>query len=143
MWLSHATVTQPWVMRWRLPAAQLSKSQASARIAALVATSRHAAVAHASVGTPIRWSASSPGSGVRNWRARRAQMTNCILMDHVVIHDKVTMQNSIVCGNVEVREGACLKDAQVASGVTIEAGAVHKNETVAAGEREDEGEAED
>ena len=98
-------------------------------------------MAHASVGTDVERELTQ--HTIHSGPLFRAQITNCILMDHVVIHDKVTMQNSIVCGNVEVREGACLKDAQVASGVTIEAGAVHKNETVAAGEREDEGEAED
>ena len=33
------------------------------------------------------------------------KLTNCILMDHVVVHDKVTMSNCIVCSNAEIGEG--------------------------------------
>ena len=58
------------------------------------------------------------------------KLTNCILMDHVVVADKVTMSNCIVCSNAEVGEGASLKDAQVGAGVSVDAGAVVKGEAI-------------
>ena len=58
------------------------------------------------------------------------KLTNVILMDHVVVHDKVTMSNCIVCSNAEVGEGASLKDAQVGVGVSIDPGAVVKGEAI-------------
>eukprot|EP00908_Phaeocystis_cordata_P012671 Transcript_23672.p2 GENE.Transcript_23672~~Transcript_23672.p2 ORF type:complete len:440 (-),score=222.48 Transcript_23672:35-1354(-) len=70
------------------------------------------------------------GSGVK--------LTNCILMDHVVVHDKVTMSNCIVCPNAEIGEGASLKDAQVGMGVTIEPGAVIKGEAIEMDRDDDE-----
>ena len=66
------------------------------------------------------------------------KLTNCILMDHVVVHDKVTMSNCIVCSNAEIGEGASLKDAQVAVGVTIEPGATIKGECIDLDREEDE-----
>lgn len=66
------------------------------------------------------------------------KLTNCILMDHVVVHDKVTMSNCIVCSNAEIGEGATLKDAQVAVGVTVAPGATIKGEAVDHGREEEE-----
>ena len=48
----------------------------------------------------------------RTAASARVKLTNCILMGHVVVGDKVNMTNSIVCENVEVREGASLKDVR-------------------------------
>ena len=64
-------------------------------------------------------------------------------MDHVVVHDKVTMSNCIVCSNAEVGEGASLKDAQVGVGVSIDPGAVVKGEAIDNGGDNDAGDDED
>jgi len=66
------------------------------------------------------------------------KLTNCILMDHVVVQDKVTMSNCIVCSNAQIGEGASLKDTQVADGITIEPGATIKGEAVHHDREEDE-----
>lgn len=49
------------------------------------------------------------------------RLTNCILMDHVKIADKVNILNSIICSNAEIGEGASLKDSQV--GLVVVGGA--------------------
>mmetsp|Transcript_43926 Transcript_43926/g.146365 ORF Transcript_43926/g.146365 Transcript_43926/m.146365 type:complete len:441 (+) Transcript_43926:68-1390(+) len=64
------------------------------------------------------------GAGVR--------LTNCVLMEGVVVHDKVHMSNCILCRGAEVHEGATLKDVQVGSNVSVEAGANVKSEALTA-----------
>lgn len=64
------------------------------------------------------------------------RITNCILMNHVIVGDGCVLQGSIICDNTTILSSSTLSNCQVSTGQTIKENSTLENESVVQEEME-------